>query len=236
MNPQRTIFFCVNGIANNPANLHGWTDNFVTSLNIDSPDWVQAEKFEYYVTFWNRWFKQSGIAKELITKIEIYLKAGYRVVLVGHSNGCDLIVRALKSVRADSIHLFAAAAWEQDFVAAIEAKQVRKIHLYGSPDDYALKSASFASKLFGLLPDKWKFGSLGLKNTLAERFPDVVKDHSIKGYGHSTWFIAGKHYDYTISLLILNEKNDRSETEIIDSPVDVAKEEKVAEKIVEEKV
>lgn len=212
MLPQRTILFVINGIESDPSNLRGWTDNFATSLNVNSPDWVQVEKFEYLVRFWNRWFKQNGLAKELIAKIKYYLEAGYRVVLVGHSNGCDLIVRALKETKVDSIHLFAAAAWEKDFEAAIEAKQVRRIHLYGSPDDFALKTASFTSKFLKVISfGKLGYGSMGLKNTLAEKYPDIVKDHSIKGYGHSTWFIKGPHYDYTIALLIKNEKQDRAE-------------------------
>jgi hypothetical protein len=212
MLPQRTIIFTINGIESDPSNLHGWTDDFVTSLNVNSPDWVQVEKFEYLVRVWNRWFKQGGLAKELIAKIKYYLEAGYRVVLVGHSNGCDLIVRALKEVRADSIHLFAAAAWEKDFVAAIEEKMVRKIHLYGSPDDYALKTASLTGRFLKFISfGKLGYGSMGLKNALAERYPDIVTDHSIKGYGHSTWFVKGPHYDYTIALLIRNEKQDRAE-------------------------
>lgn len=207
------MFICINGIRADPSDARGWTDNFVTSLNIDTPDWVQAEKFEYYTSAIFRSWGQRKRAQELVRKINFYLNAGYRVVLIGHSNGCDIIVKALDmGIRVDAIHLFAAAAYEKDLETAIEEKLVRRVHLYGSPDDLALKTASFTSKflkLFGV-----GYGSLGLRGkTLAEKYPNIVKDHSVKGYGHSTWFLVGEHYNYTIALLIKNEKEDRLATE-----------------------
>lgn len=214
MNPKRTVFFCINGIKTDPSDSRGWTDEFVSSLNIDTPDWVQAEKFEYYTSALFRRFSQRKRAEELVRKINTYLNAGYRVVLIGHSNGCDLIARVFNmGVRVDAVHLFAAATEEKYFEEAIQNKLVRRIHLYGSPNDLALKTASWTSKflnLFGV-----GYGSMGLRgNTLAEKYPNIVKDHSIKGYGHSTWFIPGDYYNYTLNLLMLNEKEDRLAVEV----------------------
>ena len=217
---QRTIFICINGIRSKPSDPRGWTDEFVTSLNIDTPDWVQAEKFEYYVNWWNRWLSQRKNAKELSRKVNAYLNAGYRVVLIGHSNGCDLIARLFDTnMRIDAAHLFAAAAYEEHFEVAIQSRLVRRVHLYGSPDDAALKVASLTSRVlnwFGI-----GYGSMGLRGqTLAEKYPDIVKDHSIKGYGHSTWFIPGPHYAHTMALLMENERLDRESTEAVAESLD----------------
>lgn len=217
---QRTIFICINGIRSKPSDPRGWTDEFVTSLNIDTPDWVQAEKFEYYSSALFRWVKQRYHAQELERKVNAYLNAGYRVVLIGHSNGCDLISRLFdRNIRIDASHLFAAAAYEAPFEAAIQNRLVRRVHLYGSPDDFALKTASLTSRVL-----KWfgvGYGSMGLRGqTLAEKYPDIVKDHSIKGYGHSTWFIPGPHYAATLALLMANERSDRESTEAVAESLD----------------
>lgn len=208
MKPKKTVFFCINGIHNDPSSQRGWTDEFVTSLNVNTPDWIQAEKFEYYTTALFRRWGQDKRASELARKILLYSNKNYRIVLVGHSNGCDLIARVLNlGVRVDSVHLFAAATDEKFFVSAIEGNLVKRIHLYGSPDDLALKTANWTGKflrLFGL-----GYGSLGLNaKNLVERFPKNVQDHSIKGYGHSTWF-KEEYINHTISLLLKNENGDR---------------------------
>jgi predicted alpha/beta hydrolase family esterase len=217
---QRTVFICINGIRAKPSDPRGWTDEFVTSLNIDTPDWVQAEKFEYYTSALFRWMKQRHHAQELARKVNAYLNAGYRVVLIGHSNGCDLIARLFDmDMRIDAAHLFAAAAYEKDFEAAIQNRLVRRVHLYGSPDDAALKTASITSRVlnwFGV-----GYGSMGLRGQkLAEKYPEIVKDHSLKGYGHSTWFIPGPYYAATMALLMANERSDRESTEAIAEGLD----------------
>lgn len=220
MIPQRTIFICINGIRAKPSDPRGWTDEFVTSLNIDTPEWVQAEKFEYYTTASFRWLSQYNNARELERKVNAYLNAGYRVVLIGHSNGCDLIARLFDNkVRVDAAHLFAAAANEADFEAAIQQRLVRRVHLYGSPDDAALKVASRTSRVLNWFG--FGYGSMGLRGqTLAEKYPAIVKDHSIKGYGHSTWFIPGPHYAATMALLMSNERADRVSTEAVAESLD----------------
>lgn len=217
---QRTIFICINGIRAKPSDPRGWTDEFVTSLNIETPEWVQAEKFEYFTSALFRWMSQRKHASELARKVNAYLNAGYRVVLIGHSNGCDLIARLFAmDMRIDAAHLFAAAAYENDFEAAIQHRLVRRVHLYGSPDDAALKTACITSRLlnwFGV-----GYGSLGLRGqTLADKYPDIVQDHSIKGYGHSTWFIPGPLYAATMALLMSNERADRASTEAVAESLD----------------
>lgn len=205
---SRTVYICINGIETNPSDQRGWTDEFVTELNIRTPDGTQAEKFEYHTKALTRFLRQRERANELVRRINKYLGRSYRVVLIGHSNGCALIAMALDlGVRVDCIHLFSPAAFEKDFEAAIQDRLVRRMHIYGSPDDMALKGASLTSKflrLFGL-----GYGSMGLRGAeFAKQFPGIVFDHSMPGYGHSTWFKAGKYLEATLALLLNNDAGD----------------------------
>lgn len=212
---RRTVIICINGIRTDPGDARGWTDQFVTQINRRTPDGVQVEKFEYACSALFRRLKQRERAENLGRLVNDYLNDGYRVVMIGHSNGCDLIARVLgMGVRVDSAHLFAAAAFEKDFEAAITSKLVRRIHLYGSPDDLALKGASVTSKFltwFGV-----GYGSMGLRGQeFATKFPQVVKDHSIPGYRHDTWFKPGGYLEATLSLVL---KNDREDLEALALP------------------
>lgn len=215
---KRTAFILINGIESDPSNQRGWTDEFATELNIRTPEWVQAEKFEYHTKWYSRWWGQEQRAKDLTRRINRYLNADYRVVLIGHSNGCDLIGLVFDmGVRVDSVHLFAAATKEKYFEAAIASRQVRRIHLYGSSSDGALKVAKATSGPLALLGKG--YGSMGLRGTeFAAKYPGTVKDHSIPGYRHSTWFDPNGYMDATIALLMKNEQEDRISAETVVAP------------------
>lgn len=205
---KRTVFICINGIKTDPGSARAWTDLLVTLINRRTRDGDQAEKFEYFCSALFRRLRQRERAENLVRLINDYLNDGYRVVLIGHSNGCDLIARVLAmGVRIDAVHLFAPAAFEKDFESAISDGLVRRIHIYGSPDDRALKGANVTSKLLTLVG--LGYGSLGLRGAaFAEKYPQVVRDHSIAGYGHSTWFIPGAHLEATLTLLLANDAED----------------------------
>ena len=206
---MKTVFIFINGINSNPSDQRGWTDEFATEVNRRTPENVKTEKFEYHTTALLRRLHQSKRAEELARRVNGYTNSGWRVVLVGHSNGCDLIARALDlGVHVFSAHLFAPAADEQDFEVPILGGQVERIHIYGSPDDKALQGASLTRKLL-----RWVglgYGSLGLRGpAFAAAYPHEVTDHSIPGYGHSTWFLPGKHLNATINLLLANHAADQ---------------------------
>lgn len=214
---KKTVFIIVPGIESDPDNQRGWTDEFATELNIRTPEWVQAEKFEYFAKWYSRWWKQEQRAKDLMRRVNRYLNADYRAVLIGHSNGCDLIGLVLDmGVRVDAVHLFAAATKEKYFEAAIASRQVRRVHLYGSSTDDALRVAKATGGLLSLVGKG--YGSLGLRGPeFAAKYPGIVEDHGIPGYRHSTWFAPG-HLDATIELLMMNEQADRLSSETMVAP------------------
>lgn len=193
---KRTCFIAINGIRTNPGDAEGWTDRFVTWINTRLPDGVVAEKFEYYCSALLRRIKQAQRADEISKKVGYYRRAGYRIVLVGHSNGCDLIARVLETCGAeiDAAHLISPAADDEDFAEAIREGLIRRIHLYGSKHDGALRLARATRPLIGWLG--LGYGSLGLRGPEFERlFPEVVHDHSDDTCGHSTRLQKGTRFE-----------------------------------------
>lgn len=205
---MKTVFICINGIRANPSKQEEWTDEMTAQINLRTPDGVKAEKFEYHCSALFRRIGQRQRADELARRVNQYANSGYRIVLVGHSNGCDLIARVLgMQVKIDTCHLFAPAANEEDFAQAIANRVVRRIHIYGSPSDDALRFASLTQKVIGLFG--LGYGSLGLRGAeFARAYPVHVQDHSIASFKHSTWFIPGAYFENTLALLLKNERDD----------------------------
>ncbi len=206
---KRTCYIAINGIRANPGDADGWTDRFVTWINTRLPDGVVAEKFEYYTSALLRLMRQRQRADEISKKVGYYRRAGYRLVLVGHSNGCDLIARVLEACGAeiDAAHLISPAADEEDFAEAIREGLIRCIHIYGSRHDGALRFAAATRPLIGWLG--LGYGSLGLRGReFAELFPEVVQDHSDDSCGHSTWLQRGPRFEALMQDISRNDLAD----------------------------
>lgn len=93
------------------------------------------------------------------------------IILVAHSNGCDIVERLIKRKRfnLEQIHLIAAAS-ENDFKKngynqALKDGTVKKIFVYWSKKDKALHKAKWSSYLFSWLGLGYGFlGLTGPKN------------------------------------------------------------------------
>jgi len=207
---MRTAFIAINGILTNPGDAEGWWDRFVTWVNCHLPDGVVAEKFEYATDALFRRVKQRERADSIAKKVGYYRRALYRIVLVGHSNGADLIARVMQASGqdVDAVHLFAPAADDDDFADAIREGLVHRVHIYGSKNDKALQFARKTRPLINWLG--LGYGSLGLRGKeFAAQFPHTVKDHSNDSYGHSTWFQRGAIFEDTMRLMAANDKADQ---------------------------
>lgn len=208
---QHTAFIAINGIRTRPGDAKGWTDRFVTWINTRLGDGIKAEKYEYYCGALTRRIHQRERADEIARKVGYYRRAGYRVVLVGHSNGCDLIARVLEAdgVEIDCAHLISPAADEDDFADAIRDGTIRRIHIYGSRNDRALRLASLTRPLIA-----WRglgYGSLGLRGReFAKLFPGVIQDHSDDTCDHSTWLQRGVRFESLMQAIAANDERDEA--------------------------
>lgn len=201
----RVAFICVNGILTNPGDAEGWTDRAVTWLNLRTAG--KAEKFEYATGALTRRLRQQWRAEAIARMASFYIAGGYQVVLIGHSNGCDLIGRVLSQLwpaKVRSAHLFAAATDAAAFSHALDEEQLGGLFLYGSAHDQALRVAALSRRLFG-----WAglgYGDLGRRPEIGGLLGrSAVLSHRDDTQGHGTWFERGEPFERTMRLLLRHE-------------------------------
>lgn len=196
----KVVYLLINGINSNPGDAHGWNRRMASEINETTP--YKADAFVYFSdTIFRRMFQNARVA-DLCKVIESYLRSGFEVNLVGHSNGCDIISRILLKRRYNlsQIHLIAGAC-EADcnkngINKAIESGRLDQAFIYKSATDTALIKARRTSFLqwFGL-----GYGFIGLSGP-ENPGPDVFTV-TRDGYDHSTWF-DGRHFKKTTDLIL----------------------------------
>ena len=200
---MRTLILIINGILTDPRKDNAWTDNAEPWLETMIEGHVAVFRYEYNATPLLRRWGQSRRADRIAAIIERYQLNGYRVILIGHSNGCDLIARVLKTTQADQAHLISPATDESEMDVGIKAGNVGLVCIYGSTNDAALKYGARASRILslGLLG----YGSLGLRGpAYAAKHVGVVEDHSDDSRGHSDWLRPEENLHQTLRLIARN--------------------------------
>lgn len=195
---MKTYIF-VNGILNNPGAADGWTDQAVTWIHTNTIN--RAEKFEYCCGAITRRLGQRKRADNLAALLSRYSDS--TVILVAHSNGCDLVARALRvcGTKVERVHLFSGACeadfFKNGFNSLLGNNRVGSFSCYRATADRAMRFARLTSyflRWFGL-----GYGTLGLTGPL--RVADVVaqrvKAIDGEGFGHSEWF-EPEHFDETM--------------------------------------
>lgn len=189
---SKTVVIVVNGILTMPGNAHAWTDRAVTWLHTHTE--ARAEKFEYLALPLTRRIMQRARARNLAELIDSY--RNHDIHLVGHSNGCDLICRALKQIHVSvkSVHLIAAAT-DADFEKnglneALHMQRLGSVHIYGGESDLALEFAFATShflKWFGL--GYGALGWIGPQNVADDDwYGKKIMTQFYPEFGHSTFF------------------------------------------------
>jgi len=198
---KKTVYVLINGILNNPEDIHGWTDT--AELWIETKTKARATRMEYKSGALTRRIFQGKRIKNLVEIVREYSECN--IILVGHSNGCEIICQALRTsdIKAKEVHLVAAAA-TRDFRKnglneALESKRVGKLFLYGSINDSALKKA----KAFGFLSYfGLGYGWLGLDGpeNVANELTGRMEMHWRDGFDHSTWW-NNDNFEETMKLI-----------------------------------
>ena len=187
---SRTIFLFVNGIATWPGNFTNWNKRAVTCTHTTTEH--RAEAFEYFCTPISRPFREDERARHFARAVHEYSRRGWKIICVGHSNGCDVILDGLKRAgwpRVEAIHLVCGAC-EADFAvnglnASLYLNKVGSVFVYNAEQDWALPLAhSLPGKLLG-------YGTLGLNGALhiADSIKDRVVQNWWRDYGHSTCWL-----------------------------------------------
>jgi len=219
---KRTLILAINGIRVK-QDFTAWTRRFDWWLDVHNMGGnIVAERYEYTCDALFRFVGQGTRVTELLQIINTYKndeEYDYEIVLVGHSNGNDIIQRLLNlGIHVSEVHCFAPAAFEADFVRAIRMKSFKRMFIYGSPKDRALRAARDASFLtrflsFILAPfgvPHLGYGYMGLNGpAFAARFPTIVTDCSQPEYDHGTWF-DDEQFEKTMSLFKANYLSSRT--------------------------
>lgn len=198
---NKKVFIFVNGILTNPGDVNGWTDR--------AEAWIEqntnhiSTRFEYFSGALTRRIFQTARVRKLEDIAKKYL--GDKLILVGHSNGCDIIERFVRRgiYKVHEAHLIAAAS-EGDFDLngyneALKKEKVGKVFVYYSANDKALQKAQFTRsflKYLGL-----GYGYMGLTGPMRVN-PAVI--HKVKGIewgvDHSEWLVP-TNFDKIMSLI-----------------------------------
>lgn len=210
MNPPRVIIF-VPGIMHD-VEATGWCDRAVmwTSTHTD----LIADKMEYASSWWGRRFVLGRLSKDLAQWCLTYAAHdGAEIELCGHSNGTEVIVRAVRElqqasrrIRLARIHLIAGAADESfernGLNLALSLDVVGTVHIYNcATPDKVLKLGRWSRRLFGWLG--LGYGALGL-NGPQHVAPDVamrVFTTTVADRTHTNWFDADR-FETTIKMVI----------------------------------
>ena len=226
----RRVFLFVNGIHVLPGDAEGWTDRAVTWTHIHTD--ARGEKFEYATTFATRLIRQQARAEKFARMIGYYAKSHHggtegtewEINLVGHSNGCEIILRTLrflqketKGTKIGSIHLIAAACeadfWRNGLNELLADGLLGRACVYVGGKDRALKIAKATEpvlRMFGA-----GYGSLGLTGPINPLFVRAGCIETIvePEFDHSTWFEKGERFDRTMGM-VTSQTDRTSRTEL----------------------
>lgn len=195
---RKHIWIFVNGIMTFPGDADNWNARAVAHCLSKG---ILADRMEYFVGPISRAFGQKARVKKLVGAIRWFRRSGFDISLCGHSNGCDVILRAAHTV-SDRIQfqriVLISAATPADCTtnhmnSLAAASAVKQFQVFCGGEDIPLKlvSLSHLAKLVG-------YGALGLhgpRNTTPTTEAITVV-RKMPEYGHSDWFkVAGGNFD-----------------------------------------
>jgi pimeloyl-ACP methyl ester carboxylesterase len=203
---KKQIVICVNGILKWPWDWSCW--NFRTCVWAHKYTDCRVLAVEYFCGIIGRAFCQGARARRITALLQSYGDEDkFEITLVGHSNGCAVILAALDASltwpTVKAIHLFSGAC-QADFRLnglneAIEDGRVGKVFVYVGGKDLALRLAShWLGRLLG-------YGVLGLKGALnvSDDARESVGTLTVAEFGHSDWWLP-EHFDRSMKLLFAN--------------------------------
>lgn len=195
---MKMTYIFINGILCKPGSIMNWNERACTW--VDQRTKFKADRYEYHADALFRRIGQEKRVDDLETLVKRLSQGD--IILVGHSNGCDLIERLVKrnTHYFKEIHLIAAASendfYKNGFNEALKNKQVGSVHIYMSKKDEALKEAKLSTRLFGWMG--LGYGYLGLVGAQNVSPMVISRVNTIeKPFKHSEWF-DDKNFDSTM--------------------------------------
>lgn len=170
-----------------PQRLEAWLMNWALRRPI-----CLTEHYSAWPLPWLNWFLNRRHGKALATRVEMLRSPGDRLVMVAHSNGCCIVLDAIRRLAARGIRtdkaIFIAGAIAADPVKNGLADLAEK-HWLGEAEAWWAPRDG----VIGMPPPMtWPYGNLGrtgwnitdLPPHLGRHFPNVC----FPDYGHGAWF------------------------------------------------
>jgi pimeloyl-ACP methyl ester carboxylesterase len=174
--------------------------HLVAERIVENNGWGTADQYSYHVPIVLRGFKQSHYVSAVAACLWERRHLDERRYVVGHSNGCAIILAALAEnpeLTADEIHLFGAAVSgnydENGLNALMNTGQVGRVVWYCSTSDWALKWAK-GTAWIRWVAARWAYGYGGLSGPSGMMGAAVfgTRHEFYKGFGHGTYFQDGR--------------------------------------------
>jgi pimeloyl-ACP methyl ester carboxylesterase len=211
---DKVVYIFVCGILTRRASSNNWTGKAVTHSIVKKN--VFAEKIEYFVTPILRAFGQNRRIEKLRSTLNWYINNGFKVILICHSNGGDVALKALKKERwprIEKVILFSPATNRNlGYLKNELGRNIGFLKILIGKKDLPLKTVNFLIKItnflsFGLLKD-WiiGYGTLGINGPIGippEKDPYVLT-LEFDDYGHSDWF-SDENFEKTMSEIVFND-------------------------------
>lgn len=223
MTPDKIIFLVAPGI-NNWGSIFGdwrdWPTRFSVWINTNLPairclptvSNIRCQAFYYFTTFLTVGLKQHHRAMSFSKLIRDYIAAGYKVHLVGHSNGTRVILDALKMAdwpEVETVHLVNGAC-DSDFTRnglnhALTHDRVKKVYCYIADNDWAMKveDTLVGLCLFGIGWNDVPLGLGGPRNVLPSFQNRRVIEEHWPGFSHSQCWVPA-NFQSTMQQILNN--------------------------------
>lgn len=200
---KRRIFILVNGILCWP-NSHLWNFHGTTWINTHTDH--SAQNLMYFCTAVGRRFHQQARIARLVALLEAY--RGWEIYGIGHSNGCDIWVKALAQSdypRIEALHLVSGACVadfnKNGLNGALLDGTIGRVAVYcGGQDKALLVASTWLGRALG-------YGCLGLhgpKNVDPLITPDRCAKVVWPTFGHSTCW-QPENFQRTMQHLVADE-------------------------------
>lgn len=209
---KKTIFLVAPGI-NNWGSIFGdwrdWPTQFSLWINKNQPH-IRCQAFFYFTTALTVGLMQRRRALSFSKLIRDYVNAGFRVHLVGHSNGTRVVLDALRMAdwpEVETVHLVNGACdanFERNGLNhALHHARVRKIFCYISDNDRAMKieDTLIGLCLFGINWNDLPLGLGGPTNVFPAYQNRQVIERHWPGYGHSDCWLPKNFYSTMRTLI-----------------------------------
>lgn len=181
-------FIFINGIQNRADSSGCWTERAEVYC---AEKGLQSARYPYTTTFATRWIMQPYRVRQFAKLCNDWAER-FKLVLVGHSNGCDIILQSLAKIESSGIelHLISAAAepdcWRNGLNESCATGKVARVTIYiGQQDEVLSRLAPVSRFLCGWLGLGFKnLGHVGPLNSTCAN----LTVHTEPEFGHSTWF------------------------------------------------